>query len=453
MDLRRRLTENNILAGYGKSEVRVEGMRRVRSEAAERRELFLDYSFVQAEQDKAKRKDIAQFEEQLADEVARRKAEQNRQEMDKRRICDGSEELRALKERLHMAKVNKERAQQLLEIEVRKEKDRLTEHLQAEHMMNENLEQSELEHKLNIEKNKQRERVKVINQQQIAMKEGQRDEARQEYLKERTQVEELVARIAEEDETEAKARADKREETQAMLRKFMVEQKENQMKLEREEREENERIEEYARSKREREEQLAREKEEQEKEKARIFNAMMGQMEAKSKEKEELELLRNDLHSEELEAESRRREELKMRKQLEDKEEMKNAYLFQMKAKEEKALRARAEEDGIREELMKKFAEDDRLEQLNEHKRRMKVEQHKREAERLVELRREMYELARQQERDAQEALKQNEGQRQVIIEEERRRLLTEHAAELKNFLPKHTLESMEDYEILFGAA
>lgn len=28
--------------------------------------------------------------------------------MDRRRICDGSEELRALKERLHMAKVNKE---------------------------------------------------------------------------------------------------------------------------------------------------------------------------------------------------------------------------------------------------------------------------------------------------------------------------------------------------------
>ncbi len=28
--------------------------------------------------------------------------------MDRRRICDGSDELRALKERLHMAKVNKE---------------------------------------------------------------------------------------------------------------------------------------------------------------------------------------------------------------------------------------------------------------------------------------------------------------------------------------------------------
>ena len=31
--------------------------------------------------------------------------------MDRRRICDGSEELRALKERLHMAKVNKERGE------------------------------------------------------------------------------------------------------------------------------------------------------------------------------------------------------------------------------------------------------------------------------------------------------------------------------------------------------
>ena len=44
----------------------------------------------------------------------------------------------------------------------------------------------------------------------------------------------------------------------------------------------------------------------------------------------------------------------------------------------------------MREELMKKFAEDDRLEQVSEHKRRMKLEQHKREADRLVDLRREM---------------------------------------------------------------
>jgi len=178
---------------------------------------------------------------------------------------------------------------------------------------------------------------------------------------------------------------------------------------------------------------------------------MLGQMEAKSKEAGDLEQLRNDLHLEELEAESRRREELQVRKRLEDKEEMKNAYLFQMRAKEEKALRAREEEAKIRVELMKKFAEDDRLEQMNEHKRRLKLEQHKREAERLVELRREMYELARQNERENVDQLRDDENTRQVVIEEERQRLLREHAAELRAFLPKHTLENMEDYEMLFG--
>merc|ERR1719265_2027641 len=134
---------------------------------------------------------IAEAEERLADELARRNAENTRKEQDRRRICDGSEELRALKERLHAAKVNKERAQQLLEIQVRNERDRRLEHVIAEHIDNERLEHIELEHKLEIEKMKQRERVKVINQQQIAMKEQQAELAMFEYAREREQVEEL----------------------------------------------------------------------------------------------------------------------------------------------------------------------------------------------------------------------------------------------------------------------
>ncbi|CAE8632917.1 unnamed protein product [Polarella glacialis] len=449
-DLRRKITENNILTGHGKSEIRVEGMRRSRSEAAERMEVFMDYTFVKTEQDKEKRRQISQFEENLADELAKRKTDQMRSDMDRRRICDGSEELRALKERLHLAKVNKERSMQLLEIEVRRERERLVEHKLAEYMKNERLESGELEHKLVIEKNKQRERVKVINQQQIAMKESQRDEAHQVYMKEREQIEELVAKIAQEDSTEAETRAEKQRESREMLQKFMIEQKQKQEDMEREEREENERIEQYAQDKREREERLAKEKEEQEKEKTRILNAMLGQMEAKNKEQEEFEALCNDLRAEELEAESRRREELEMRKKLEDRQEMQNAYLFQVRAKVSKMANARVEEDKIRAELMKKFAEDDRLEQMAEHKRRMKVEQHKREADRLVELRREMYELARQQERDETEKLNADEGARQTIIEAERKRLIKEHASELRDFLPKHTLESMEDYQLFF---
>merc|ERR1712048_954953 len=450
MGLRRMLVENNILAGHGKSEHRVETLRRSRSAAMERRELFMDYTYTKGEQDKERRTRVAQFEENLADELNRRKAEGLREEMNRRRVCDGSEELRALKERLHAAKVNKERSQQLLEQEVRHQHMRIHEHKIDEHMENERLEHMELEHKLNIEKMKQRERVKVINQQQIATKEAQRQEALQEYLKERDQVEELVNKIAQEDQDEADAREEKKKEAQEMLRKFMIEQKEKQQEMERAEKDENDRIEAYAQAKRDREAQLAAEAERIAAEKNSVLKKMLGAAEALNKEKEELEQLRNDLHSEQLENESRRREELHVRKKLEDREEMKNAYVFQMRMKEEKAAAALAEEEKIREQLLKKFAEDDRIEQMNEHKRRMKVELHKREAQRLIDLRREMYEQERSKEREDEVKLREEDSKRQVIIEEERRRLIQEHATELRDFLPKNTLESVQDYELMF---
>jgi len=101
--------------------------------------------------------------------------------------------------------------------------------------------------------------------------------------------------------------------------------------------------------------------------------------------------------------------------------------------------------------LLAKFAEDDRLEQMHEHKRRMKVEAHKREAERLVELRREAFDQQREAEREHERHLRDDEGDRQKIIDEERQKLLTEHAVPLRNFLPKGTLADMADHDFVFN--
>jgi len=450
-DLRRMLTTHNIIAGHGRSEKNVEGLRRCRSEAAERRDLFMDYNFVKGEQDRERRTLVSQAEESLAVEIARRNAENLRKEMDRRRICDGSEELRALKERLHAAKVNKERAQQLWQIEVRNEKNRRLEHAVAEHMNDERLEHIELEHKLEIEKMKQRERVKVINQQQIAMKEAQREEAMQEYSKERSAVEELVARIGREDKEEETAKAQKQEESKQMLIKFKIEQAERQEAAERAEFEENEAIAKYAKDKADREQRVAEEKAVLEKEKERLQLQIVAAAESKNKEKEELEQLRNELHGEEHEAEARRREQLQQRKKLEDREEMKAACEVQAQMSEKKKAAALEEEERIRAVLLSKFAEDDRIEQMAEHKRRMKVEAHKREAERLVQLRRESFDQQRDAEREEEQLLRNDEGDRQVIIEEERKKLLIEHAIPLRHFLPKGTLATQDDHEFVFS--
>jgi len=386
----------------------------------------------------------------LADEIARRNAHNTRQEQDRRRICDGSEELRALKERLHAAKINKERAQQLHQIEVRKEGDRRIDHVMAEYMNNERLDHIELEHKLEIEKMKQRERVKVINQQQIAMKEAQRDEAMQEYVKERNQVEELVAKIQSEDDEENAARAQKQAESKEMLIRFKIEQAERQEEQERAEEEENQKIAQYAADKAAREERIAGEKAIAEKEKERIQLKIVAAAEKGNKEKEELENLRNDLHHEEHEHEARRREELQQRKKLEDREEMKMASIVQMEMQEKKKAAALVEEERIRVVLLAKFAEDDRIEQMSEHKRRMKVEAHKREADRLLEMRKESYDAQRDAERGHEEKMRGEESTRQGIIEEERQRLLRDHAVPLRNFLPKGTFQTKADYDFVF---
>jgi len=450
-ELRRMLVTHNVIAGQARSEIRVDGLRRARSEAAERFELFCDYNHVKNEQDRERKSIIARAEEDLANEISRRGADKTREEQNRRRICDGSEELRALKERLHAAKVNKERAQQLLEIEMRNEKDRRVDHRIAEHMENERLEHIELEHKLEIEKMKQHERVKQINQQQIAMREALKEEAMQEYLKEKSQVNELVNRIEREDAEENAAKHKKQQESKEMLLRFKIEQSERQEAMEQAEIEENRKIEQFAADKLARENRLAAEKEAAEKEKERLYFGIIAEAERKNKEAEELELLRNDLHAEEHEAEARRREELQLRKKLEDREEMKRAYFAQMNMQEKKKALALEEEEKLRVALLAKFAEDDRLEQLNEHKRRMKVEAHKREAQRLIDVRREQFDQAREQERSNEHFLREEEMSRQGIIEEERQKLLKEYAVPLRDFLPKGTLAHQKDHDFVFS--
>jgi len=124
---------------------------------------------------------------------------------------------------------------------------------------------------------------------------------------------------------------------------------------------------------------------------------------------------------------------------------------MQMDQQEKKKTLAQDEEDKIRTALLEKFAEDDRIEQMNEHKRSMKIEAHKREAQRLIDLRREQFEKAREAERQQEQWLREEESQRQVIIEAERQKLLKDYGVPLRDFLPKGTLEHQGDYDMVFS--
>merc|ERR1712192_18884 len=113
--------------------------------------------------------------------------------------------------------------------------------------------------------------------------------------------------------------------------------------------------------------------------------------------------------------------------------------------------KAEAEEAVFREKLMAKFAEDDRIEALNDQKRRMKVQVHKREVERLIQARREQYEAQRQSEVAELAHQRIEQEKRFVEVEEEKRRLLRAHAAEFRDYLPKGMFENREDYDFVMN--
>eukprot|EP00746_Dinoflagellata_sp_MGD_P160687 gnl/MRDRNA2_/MRDRNA2_87556_c0_seq1.p1 gnl/MRDRNA2_/MRDRNA2_87556_c0~~gnl/MRDRNA2_/MRDRNA2_87556_c0_seq1.p1 ORF type:complete len:495 (-),score=185.18 gnl/MRDRNA2_/MRDRNA2_87556_c0_seq1:9-1493(-) len=450
--IRNHLVEHNILAGHGRADLRVEAKRRAREQETERRELFNDYTFVKGEQDRERKGQIAEMESRFAAEIERRKAESIREEQNRKRICESSEELRALKEKLHAAQVNKHRAAQMMEWQARQNHEKMREQKIAEHMETERMEHQELERKLDLEKAKQRYRVKEIIQEQICQKEALRDEANQEYMKEKGQVESLVRRIQEEDEMEIAARRMKQTEQKEILAQWMAERQARQQEMIKNEQDENNRIEAYAAEKRNMEESLAAEKERQEIEKRKVLMKMIGDQEAKNKEAAELEKLRNDLYQEELEAEHRRREDLQMRKRLEDRKEMMTAYAYQMNVKKEKEELEKQEEAAFRDQLMQKFLQDERLEKMNADRRRRMIQQHKKEVERLLQERRKMYEAERNQEMEERNQAAAEEEQRQLVIEQERQRLLAVHAQPLKDFLPKGTLERESDLDIVMTA-
>ena len=96
--------------------------------------------------------------------------------------------------------------------------------------------------------------------------------------------------------------------------------------------------------------------------------------------------------------------------------------------------------------MMKKFEEDDRLDELNARKRREKQMEHRREIERLLEKRREAYEAERARGLEEKALEERHAALRTQIIEEERRRMIANHAKNLGlQHLPRGILENADD--------
>ncbi len=117
----------------------------------------------------------------------------------------------------------------------------------------------------------------------------------------------------------------------------------------------------------------------------------------------------------------------------------------------ERQAQAAQEEDAFRAAMMDKLAREDRIEQLNAQKRRLKAAEHKRSVEQLIDERRARMALEKMEIAQGTAAEQADQAERHRIIEEERQRLLAEHAHRLLGFLPKSAITGRGDIERLGG--
>lgn len=81
-----------------------------------------------------------------------------------------------------------------------------------------------------------------------------------------------------------------------------------------------------------------------------------------------------------------------MEKKIRQRMMMERAYQEAVAFREMRRQAEKEEEERFRRAMMDKFAEDDRIDQMNAQRRRMKQLEHKREVEKLIEERRRQHE-------------------------------------------------------------
>lgn len=394
----------------------------------------------------------AEEEDAFVATLAAEKKGQMRAELDLKRVREESEELRELEDKLRAAEMNMERKLQLEEARMLEKRE------QQYHAYYDTMMEAQRQKLVIQEENKERDNLKKqiaakkVLQEQIEEKLDLRRAAQEEFEKERRQVDEVIARIQEEDRLQLEAKQAKQQETQAYIRDFLEEREiERALKREKEEEEER-RIAEYAAEVQRRSEANLKRRQDKMDAQDRILDKLRSLKEKEMAEKEEEERLLNLLHEQEESEKQRMREQMESERRERMKREMMEANEYQKALKEQKRQQEEIEEEAFRKKMLEKFAEDDRIEQMNAQRRRMKVQEHKRDVEALIDEKREMYNALKKKEIEEAQAYREQDARRAAIVEMERKRLLKEYATKYRDFLPKGVIQNEEELREIFGA-
>eukprot|EP00310_Coccolithus_braarudii_P013210 CAMPEP_0183349096 /NCGR_PEP_ID=MMETSP0164_2-20130417/13389_1 /TAXON_ID=221442 /ORGANISM="Coccolithus pelagicus ssp braarudi, Strain PLY182g" /LENGTH=473 /DNA_ID=CAMNT_0025520771 /DNA_START=48 /DNA_END=1469 /DNA_ORIENTATION=- len=394
---------------------------------------------------------LREQDERLAAAMASRKAEKTRESKNVQRVCEQSEELRELEEKLKAAYVNKEREAQLYESAALAAQQDATEAEIARALEEERQKGLQAEAYREYLREQDGKAMKAGLDEQMTEKQDRKKAAYDEFLKEKDMVDKVVAAIFEEDMAEQAARHAKEEETRQYISEFIEEREEYKAKRAAEIAAENEEIRDYAEKVMSREAELRAARERDQNNKDAILDQLSVEMARRQAEQDEIEQLRNELIIQEAEEAILLKEKEKMERAVQQRLDVALANEYQRQLKLIQREEEKKEEEAFRVAMMEKFAEDDRIDMLNAQRRREKQQEHRRQIEGLLEQRRAAFEAERQQEMDEIQRDAKVAEIRREIIEDERKRMLAAAAKHLGlRHLPKGVL-SHDDDKVLFN--
>ncbi|KAL0040762.1 hypothetical protein WJX79_004724 [Trebouxia sp. C0005] len=381
---------------------KIEGRSRQREAQERQAEAALLQSTQQALYMHQLKRTKAEEEERIAAVLQQRMRESERSAKELQQLRNESAELRDLQEKIKTAKVVMGRAMQLQEHHMMQQREQEYNQALDQSMDDQRLQALQATAAAEAERKANSSKARVELEEQMKERQVLQLQQQAEFARERAQVDAVVASIEEEDRREAAARKAQQVATRDYVQSFVEEQQRLKQQRQQQLDAEDARIQDYLRERQAREDQEAARKAGKKEVADRIYERLKGQAQAEAATREEEDRLVNLLRAEEEAERARSEAEARRQKQERAKLDMLAANERQMQLKAERTAREKAEEDEFRRQTMERFAEQDRLEQMNAQKRRLKVAQHAREVERLIQEKREMYEAAMAAEEEAQ---------------------------------------------------
>ncbi|UJR33162.1 hypothetical protein I4U23_020618 [Adineta vaga] len=445
----RQLMKGRIDTEMQDFEAKAANKRYIREQARVDRDRAMEEGIIRTQNEKRLASESRGQEERLAKELERIKLDKLRDEKMRQQIRETSIELRDLESKLRAAYVQKERTGQMAEKQALKFDSYLEDAEIARRMRSETDKAEEDRRKREITRQQEMIRYKQDLQHQLEERELNKQKAYEEFLREKLVIDEIVRKIYEEDQRETERKLERQRATRDFIAEFKT--KREQWKIMERQRmeEENRRIKEYARTQEQRQEVAKAEKRARENALDKVQRALGEQIKRDREDREEQELVRQELYLEEQEQAIRRRERDEMEVRIKQRLELQRERDEQIQFKRVRDDEVKQEEERFRQQLMAKFAEDDRIEQMNAQKRRMKQMEHKKAVDALLEERRHQMAFDKQREVDERAQAERLDQMRKDIIEEERIKLLREHAHRLLGYLPKGVIRDEKDLDHL----